>query len=148
MPTATPSWRLNTLFVRYGCGTEARWLELRLSRVLIPYSSGMGVGLACRLSLHRKESLNTLFVRYGCGTLRIRLPQGSGGLNTLFVRYGCGTALPPHPRVRRGVLIPYSSGMGVGPRSAPEPTGVVCLNTLFVRYGCGNPVRRIGVLPI
>ena len=36
---------LNTLFVRYGCGTDDMYLGVIEVEVLIPYSSGMGVGL-------------------------------------------------------------------------------------------------------
>ena len=47
-----------------------------------------------------------------------RLDEWAGGLprlNTLFVRYGCGTGLVGAGRAGHDVLIPYSSGMGVGP---------------------------------
>ena len=108
-----------------------------------------------------RHRLNTLFVRYGCGTNSSSLRHRAARLNTLFVRYGCGTfttaaqtgvvaVLIPYSsgmgvgrlacarRAVDSVLIPYSSGMGVGRRtgrsSAPGPS----LNTLFVRYGCGT----------
>ena len=46
-----------------------------------------------------------------------------------------------------GVLIPYSSGMGVGPFDHYEESLAGRLNTLFVRYGCGtrgvSAARRI-----
>ena len=59
--------------------------------------------------------LNTLFVRYGCGTDVIYLTNFNGErLNTLFVRYGCGTFRFDPGVEWFGVLIPYSSGMGVG----------------------------------
>ena len=85
--------------------------------------------------------LNTLFVRYGCGTngyccFTAERPS----LNTLFVRYGCGT---PNGLWSWGyffVLIPYSSGMGVGPVTNDVRKGDRGLNTLFVRYGCGTDV--------
>ena len=60
------------------------------------------------------------------------------GLNTLFVRYGCGTLGDYRMRRWRMVLIPYSSGMGVGPCGRPFKAFYASLNTLFVRYGCGT----------
>ena len=107
-------WGLNTLFVRYGCGT-VKSMRIRIrDPVLIPYSSGMGVGRHYGEQALQELGLNTLFVRYGCGTAAGTKPARTGSLNTLFVRYGCGTylmnkVLPAH-----------------------------CLNTLFVRYGCGT----------
>ena len=83
--------RLNTLFVRYGCGTQRQGPAGPDGEVLIPYSSGMGVGLDLRLSRRLQQCLNTLFVRYGCGT-----------------HYQCDA------KGYDPVLIPYSSGMGVG----------------------------------
>ena len=66
---------LNTLFVRYGCGTERQHCPLRGRNVLIPYSSGMGVGQLGLLTEGTRISLNTLFVRYGCGTGPLRPPN-------------------------------------------------------------------------
>ena len=106
--------------------------------VLIPYSSGMGVGQGLAGRSPRSPRLNTLFVRYGCGTFAIERVTADGSLNTLFVRYGCGTeALCLHLH-HHGVLIPYSSGMGVGQVTARQERNKGCLNTLFVRYGCGT----------
>ena len=59
---------LNTLFVRYGCGTDAD-AGMKEETVLIPYSSGMGVGRKGHGVSSVLHGLNTLFVRYGCGTL-------------------------------------------------------------------------------
>ena len=112
--------RLNTLFVRYGCGTQTQCTTLSFS--------------GC---------LNTLFVRYGCGTNWRLCPARTESLNTLFVRYGCGTNVPREYAEINLVLIPYSSGMGVGhqpPGKADAPGG---LNTLFVRYGCGTEPRSL-----
>ena len=39
---------------------------------------------------------------------------------------------------QEGVLIPYSSGMGVGPGLVEQGLLIISLNTLFVRYGCGT----------
>ena len=39
------------------------------------------------------------------------------------------------------VLIPYSSGMGVGPYGVKMVAENFGLNTLFVRYGCGTAVN-------
>ena len=91
------------------------WPWRPLGRVLIPYSSGMGVGPRQR-------------------------PPGVGDprLNTLFVRYECGTPLLRRLMRSCGVLIPYSSGMGVGQLGIREPMPLDRLNTLFVRYGCGT----------
>ena len=83
--------------------------------VLIPYSSGMGVG--------RTSSPAT---------------SDSSCLNTLFVRYGCGTAVEQIEALLGEVLIPYSSGMGVRQGDVEYHPFAVCLNTLFVRYGCGT----------
>ena len=110
----------------------------RRRKVLIPYSSGMGVGRGLIGSPFPAVRLNTLFVRYGCGTRARLLPRERGGLNTLFVRYGCGTPRTSCVWAGSQVLIPYSSGMGVGPEYSSTERSVVGLNTLFVRYGCGT----------
>ena len=93
--------------------------------VLIPYSSGMGVGPETFIRKQMMVRLNTLFVRYGCGTGQRRLraqhvpvliPYSSGmgvGLDAFL------TALDP------AVLIPYSSGMGVGPQTVSRICAIV-----------------------
>ena len=83
--------------------------------VLIPYSSGMGVGHRARV---QRDALAVL------------IPYSSG--------MGVGPPLVEMLAAQDIVLIPYSSGMGVGHQRdlwAPVQGG---LNTLFVRYGCGT----------
>ena len=75
----------------------------------------------------------------GVGRQFLRLGSLEAGLNTLFVRYGCGTHAQRNTLLWLGVLIPYSSGMGVGPDNFVRADFTGGLNTLFVRYGCGTP---------
>ena len=86
--------------------------------------------------------LNTLFVRYGCGTKDPTEPGHKISLNTLFVRYGCGTDEQYSWVWGSRVLIPYSSGMGVGPVVVGDTRKEFRLNTLFVRYGCGTQTTK------
>ena len=139
------SHRLNTLFVRYGCGTWHKPWRGGLPHVLIPYSSGMGVGPYCGATdLRRKGVLIPYSSGMGVGPFRSRRTALPARLNTLFVRYGCGTTEEPPSRDGSSVLIPYSSGMGVGPEIRMSTVHAFSLNTLFVRYGCGTrPFLRV-----
>ena len=115
-----PSYCLNTLFVRYGCGTTNLSFEVD------------------------QDGLNTLFVRYGCGTTAEIARAFLLRLNTLFVRYGCGT-VRRECHAHTVVLIPYSSGMGVGLcNSAPPGAEVGVLIPYSSGMGVGLPVA---VLP-
>ena len=92
--------------------------------VLIPYSSGMGVGLETMEGQVVIPGLNTLFVRYGCGTHGERCPRRECGV---LIPYSSGMGVGPGGTGQRRpcttVLIPYSSGMGVGPPGPSSTAG-------------------------
>ena len=58
---------------------------------------------------------------------------------------GVGRKIADTP-VGEVVLIPYSSGMGVGRLFFPRPAERGSLNTLFVRYGCGTRESHVLVV--
>ena len=66
--------------------------------------------------------LNTLFVRYGCGTLGV---FSYGIVVGVLIPYSSGMGVGRFNNARAViwayVLIPYSSGMGVGPAATGRP---------------------------
>ena len=136
--SSTSTRCLNTLFVRYGCGTREITRKTFLKHVLIPYSSGMGVGRPGRTWKTCSPVLIPYSSGMGVGQRPVRHAKPRAGLNTLFVRYGCGTPVGFDWGFCPDVLIPYSSGMGVGPRRDQYRNTF----TVLIPYSSGMGVGR------